>query len=167
MFFRKKKTIKKKRSPHKRRLSNYERSNAILNVEIKPSSKAILLTKKILKSKTTALRQKLSQSLLDELSDLVDIADVRVKISDARQYHKRAGGRVVYKQYGYYKPDSHYIYITNKTAVRQQILAPKTFLDTLLHEWLHHYDHEALNLDSIHTSGFYARLKDLKMKLKA
>jgi len=30
---------------------------------------------------------------------------------------------------------------------------------------LHHYDYKKLGLNSIHSAGFYARLKDLKLKL--
>jgi hypothetical protein len=162
----KKKPAKKtKRRKPMRRLSNYDKSNSILDIDIVPSNKAKILVKKMLKSKSTILRQKISQALLDELSVLMEIDVVRVKISDAKQYHKKSKGRVVYKQYGYYKPSTKYIYINNKTAVRQQILAPKTFVDTLLHEWMHHYDHEALKLDSIHTTGFYQRVRNLKIKL--
>jgi len=36
------------------------------------------------------------------------------------------------------------------------------FLETLLHEWVHHYDFTGLQLDrSLHTSGFFARIRDL------
>ena len=107
-------------------------------------------------------RQQLGDDLLDELADLARIDIVRLKISDAKQYHRKSGGRTTYKQYGYYKPDTKYIYINNRTAVRGQILAPKTFLNTLLHEWMHHYDSCKLKLDSIHTKGFYLRLSALQ-----
>ena len=40
--------------------------------------------------------------------------------------------------------------------------APKVFLETLLHEWVHHYDFTGLELDrSPHTSGFFNRIRDL------
>lgn len=136
-----------------------------MTIDFSISKTAERLVKKLLKSKTTALRQRLSTELLDELCDLSEICIVNAKISDAKQYHKKYKGRTVFKQYGYYKPDTKYIYINNRTAVRGQLLAAKTFLDTLLHEWTHHYDHERLGLDSIHTAGFYARLKDLKEKV--
>ena len=52
--------------------------------------------------------------------------------------------------------------IYNLTAIRQQVLAPKVFLETLLHEWVHHYDFTGLQLErSPHTSGFFARIRDL------
>jgi len=144
---------------------NYNKSNKIQSVDFPISDSAKYLSKKLLRARETTQRQQLSDDLLDELADMAEINIVKLKISDAKQYHKKRGGKTVYKQYGYYKPDTQYIYINNRTAVRGQILAPKTFFDTLIHEWLHHYDHEKLGLNSIHTSGFYARLKDLKAKL--
>ncbi|MBI3273777.1 MAG: hypothetical protein HYZ69_01400 [Candidatus Colwellbacteria bacterium] len=111
-------------------------------------------------------RQSLSEELLDQLNRDAHVGRVTVKISDTKQYHKKRQGRVVLKRYGYYRPRSHYIYIQNRTAVRGQILASKTFLATLLHEWMHHYDFERLHLRSIHTKGFYQRLFALKEALK-
>lgn len=144
---------------------NYARSNKIDSVKFPISAEAKLLLKQIMKSSEQTERQKLSDELLDELADLAKIDIVELKIDNTRQEHKRRNGRIVFKKYGYYKPGGKYIYIHNKTAARGQILAPKTFLDTLLHEWMHHYDFCKLKLVSIHSAGFYKRLKDLKMKL--
>ena len=145
--------------------SNYQISNSILKAKFPISDKALKLSDKLLKSSTEEDRQKLGDRLLDELADLARIDIVKLKISSVNQSHRRHKGRIVAKQYGYYKPGTHYIYITNRTAARGQFLAPKTFFDTLLHEWMHHYDFNKLKINSIHSSGFYARLKDLKTKL--
>ena len=144
---------------------NYRRSNQIERVDLYVSKTAKRLAAQLLESETTEERQQLSQELLFELDQLAELPICKVKISDARQRHKRSGGRVVYREYGHYKPDRKYIYITNHTAVREKPLAPKTFLDTLLHEWVHHYDTYKLKLNSIHTKGFYARLAHVKKKL--
>ena len=41
-------------------------------------------------------------------------------------------------------------------------LVAQVFLETLLHEWVHHYDFTGLELDrSPHTSGFFNRIRDL------
>lgn len=146
--------------------NNYQRSNAILKLKFKTSSQAKLLAKHLLLSRETEDRQQLGEELLDELCDLAKIDICNLKISEAKQYHRKRNGRVSFKQYGYYKPDTKYIYINNRTAVRGQILAPKTFLNTLLHEWMHHYDSCKLKLDSIHTKGFYTRLKILETQLR-
>lgn len=143
--------------------ANYLKSNKITTIDVLVSQDAVRLAELLLKVDTAFQRQKVSEQLLDELSDGAGIDIVNLKISDTKQYHRKRGKRTVFKQYGYYR--SRYIYIQNKTAVRGQILAAKTFIDTLLHEWLHHYDTYKLKLDSIHTKGFYLRLRDLKDKL--
>jgi len=144
---------------------NYRQSNLIETVAFPISDRAKKITAKLLGSKSTGKRQTIATALLDELSDQARIDIVRLKISSAKQWHKKRRGRVVFKQYGFYRPKSHYIYVNNRTAVRGQTVAGKTFLNTLLHEWLHHYDYKKLGLRSIHTRGFYARLRDLKGKL--
>lgn len=141
--------------------SNYEKSNAILTINFPVTRRAQKIADKLLHTKTVLFRQKLGDALLDELADCAKIDIANLKISPAKQYHKKRGGRTVFKQYGYYRPASKYIYITNFTAVQGKPLAPKTFLTTILHEWMHHYDYCKLKLNSIHTKGFYMRLASL------
>lgn len=145
--------------------ANYNKSNKITSVGFKVNISSVDLIQYLLETSEVKERQRLGEMLLDELSDAAQIDIVNLKISDTNQYHKKSNNRVVFKQYGYYRPKSNYIYIQNKTAVRGQNLAAKTFLDTLLHEWLHHYDTHKLKLNSIHTKGFYLRLRDIKEKL--
>lgn len=153
---------------------NYKKSNAATSVRFLISGEAKKLAQMILQSSGEDERERLSEALLDELSDAAKIDIVELKISDANQKHRKLNGKIVMKQYGFYRIKhmaggvglSHYICITNRTAARGQILAPKTFLDTLLHEWLHHYDFKKLKINSIHSRGFYERLNDLKRKLE-
>src|SRR3989339_98636 len=146
--------------------TNYEKSNKITSVKIHQSSEAIFLSQQILKLADARSRQDLGEKLLDELCDLTKIDIVKLNISDENQHHQKRNGKLVMKRYGQYQPGKNKIEIQNRTAVRGQILAPKTLLDTLLHEWLHHYDTCHLKLNSIHTKGFYLRLNDLKEKLE-
>ena len=147
--------------------SNYQKSNRIKRIKFKVSKGAYEIAQQILNSDATLKRQKLALELCDELCDLAGIDICNVKITEVKQAHKKSRGRVVYKQYGYYKPGEKYIYINNRTAVRGQILASKTFLNTLLHEWMHHYDSCKLKLESIHSTGFYLRLKSLEDVLRS
>ena len=49
--------------------------------------------------------------------------------------------------------------IYNTTTKTKKTIAIKTFYETLLHEFIHHYDIVGLKLgDSLHTSGFYKRI---------
>jgi hypothetical protein len=49
-----------------------------------------------------------------------------------------------------------------RTAQKKQVVAFRTFLRTLLHEFCHHLDYELLGLeDSFHTEGFFKRESSL------
>ncbi len=49
-----------------------------------------------------------------------------------------------------------------RTAQRRQVVAFRTFLRTLLHEFCHHLDYRLFRLaDSFHTEGFYKRESSL------
>lgn len=114
-------------------------------------------------------RQRLGQLLIDELDAQAGIGACAVVVADRRQVHHHNGQRLQSKTYGYYRcwfrdgaVERARIRIYHRTAVRQQVIAPKVFLNTLLHEWVHHYDFAGLRLArSPHTSGFYVRLRGL------
>lgn len=53
-----------------------------------------------------------------------------------------------------------------RTAARGRVVAPRTFLRTLLHEVCHHLDYELFELaDSFHTEGFFRREASLARQL--
>ena len=88
----------------------------------------------------------------------------QLTVNDKRQNHSLKDGKLKRKVYGTYKAGN--IVLSNKTAIREATLAPKTFLDTLIHEFMHHYDYEVLKFPvSLHTAGFYYRLGDVMKKL--
>ena len=58
--------------------------------------------------------------------------------------------------------------ILNRTPARGDVVRSSAFLNTLLHEFCHHHDAEALGLEnSFHTSGFYARIRHLREQVGA
>ena len=144
------------------RKENYQLSNSIFEIDFVPSEKSKIIACKFLATQSYFQRQILGEKLLKNLSNEAKIPHVRLKISDTKQWSKKRNGKTVFKLYGYYRPKSSYIYIQNLTSVFGKTIAPKTFLNTLIHEWLHHYDTQKLKLYSIHTKGFYARLASLK-----
>lgn len=106
-------------------------------------------------------RQKCSQELMDYLCEKFGIEHVEVFVSSGKRRTKGNG-----QVYGYYMVNQKKIVLYNTTAKTGQPVAIKTFFDTLIHEFIHHYDHQVLKLDySMHTSGFYKRIDDLKKKL--
>ena len=145
--------------------NNYRKSNSILSINFKPKEESRLFALEILTTQNHIQRQVIGENLLKSLSDDAKVSHVKLKISATRQWSKKRVGRTVFKLYGYYRTKTKYVYIQNLTSVRGKPVAAKTFLNTLIHEWLHHYDTEKLKLHSIHTKGFYLRLSSLKDSL--
>lgn len=144
---------------------DYERSNLILELDYRPTSGTCRLAQKLLQI-DPARRGPLSQRLLDALADELKVPRLRLHFHDKPQKHKVEDGRLTYKEYAHYDPEDG-ITVYNKTAVRQKYLAPKSYLDTIVHEFLHHLDYELLKLNhTYHTQGFYSRLGDLMGKLQ-
>ena len=148
--------------------SSYERSKGVERITWRefPLGKAIAYA--ILEERGAGGRQATGQQLLDLLNGAAGLPPCKLTVVDRPQRHSTRGGKLEMKTYGYYRiawesrPQKGTIRIYNLTAIRQQVLAPKVFLETLLHEWVHHYDFTGLQLDrSPHTSGFFGRIRDL------
>jgi hypothetical protein len=148
--------------------SAYERSKGEETVTWRefPLGKGIALS--LLNEVTAEGRQVKGQALLDVLNEAAGLPPCKLTVADRPQRHRTRGGKLELKTYGYYRiafettPHRGAIRIYNLTAIRRQVLAPKVFLETLLHEWVHHYDFTGLQLDrSPHTSGFFNRIRDL------
>jgi hypothetical protein len=150
--------------------STYVRSQAHSGLPVAPDAVARGLVMAVLEAGDEAReRRRLGQMLVDGLDDLAGLPECAVVIADRPQVHEHDGRRLQSKTYGYYRcryvdgavTDAR-IRIYHRTAVRQQVISPKVFLNTLLHEWVHHYDFAGLRLArSPHTAGFYARLRAL------
>ncbi len=148
----------------------YRRSQSATGLPVVPSAVARGLVTSILESgEDPAERKRIAQMLVDELSSLAGLPRVEIVVADRAQVHQHDGQRLQSKTYGYYRcvlnaegVSKARIRIYHRTAVRQKVIAPKVFLNTLLHEWTHHWDFAGLRLArSPHTSGFYARLRNL------
>src|SRR5437016_13917935 len=148
--------------------SAYERSKGVEQGTWRefPLGKGIALS--ILEETTAAGRQARGQTRRDVLDEAAGLPPCKLTVADRPQRHRTRGGKLELKTYGYYRialestPLRGSIRIYMLPAIRQQVLAPKVFLETLLHEWVHHYDFTGLQLDrSPHTSGFFARIRDL------
>lgn len=117
-------------------------------------------------NESVAMRGKAAQNLLDYLCDKFKINRCLVMVRNKPQLHNTSNGKLTKKIYGRYYPLTHTIELYNLTAIRKTPVAIATMYDTLLHEFMHHYDFEKLKLsESLHTAGFYKRITDLKNKL--
>lgn len=137
--------------------SVYTKSNEVTEVSLKRFDKSY--SKRFL-SDTNRLKD--GFELLNYLCDKFKIAPIKRLIILDKPRKQIKNGQI----HGYYVRNNREIYIYNKTAKTNKIIAINRFYETLLHEFIHHYDFEKLKLsDSPHTSGFYKRITDLMKKI--
>ena len=150
--------------------ATYRRSQGATGLPVQPSPVARGLALRIIDRRRTPLNASGSDSsLLDELDALAGLPHCDLVVADRAQVHSHNGQRCRARRTA--TTDAHSlrcevksarIRIYHKTAVRQQVITTKVFLNTLLHEWEHHHDFAGLRLArSPHTAGFYSRLRAL------
>ncbi len=147
-------------------MTSYEKSNSITSVSLNKFRKAEY-ERLLACGESESERQEASQRLLDYLCEKFGMPEVRVNVTLKKQLYRKTLHNGNVTTYGYYKPLSRTIKIYNHTAKIGKVVAIKKFTETLLHEFMHHYDHCYLNIaDSPHTTGFYKRISDLERKLR-
>ncbi len=165
------------------RRADYQRSNRIRTLPLHDPEEAAVAAERLLRAHDAAGRLRLGTGLLAVLSAQAGIGGPELVVPDEHQPHRRAGGRIVYSLQGDYRrrlpsPDDPTvarggrplgrIRVLNRTPARGNVVRPTAFLNTLLHEFCHHYDSERLGiLHSFHTGGFYARLRDVRDQIEA
>lgn len=140
--------------------NNYEKSNSVEVVKYNKFDKSYY--KNLSNAKSIGERLLYSKKLLSYLSQKYCIPTPQIFILDKKQPSNNFK-----KKYGCYNVGTQVIYIWNKTAKIGKEVSIKSYINTLLHEFIHHYDYYILHLScSIHSRGFYSRLSDLENKLQ-
>lgn len=100
-----------------------------------------------------------AQELIDYLCDIFSLPKLNIVVYNYKKLGKKCG--VIY---GFY--DFRNIHIYNKIGGKAVLVSNKKFLDTLLHEFMHHYDINYLHIETRgHKEDFFNRIKDLTEKL--
>jgi hypothetical protein len=93
-----------------------------------------------------------AQDLVTELCRLLGVRSVPIEVKGVRPRNARG------ELHGIFYPDAPRIVLWTRTALRQDVVKPKTFLRTLMHELAHYFDYALLRLgNSYHTRGFFKR----------
>lgn len=105
-----------------------------------------------------------AQTLASTLNSRLQIPGVRIEVLEKRPSNNWG------ELHGLYTPAEGNgppkVTLWMRTAKRQQIVAFRTFLRTLVHELCHHFDYELLHLqESFHTEGFYKRESSVLYRL--
>ena len=137
----------------------YRRSDAIVTLGMPPRLELSASVRRIeaaLAADDRAEVQRACQDLLDALTAGYRVPLVRVRIL-ARRPADGYG-----ELHGLYEPEdgpnAARVTAWMRTAQKQQVVAFKTFLRTVIHELCHHLDYELFALEeTFHTEGFYKR----------
>ncbi len=153
----------------------YLASDAIDRFPLKPSPTALAKVTALMRALdggAPSIVQRASQSLLDEVCRLLSVRSVRIEVRSVRPRNSRGelhglfyprapvrnaaasvGSRSATQSAG-----APLIVLWMRTAQRHDVVKPRTFLRTLMHELGHYLDYALLKLDdSYHSSGFYQR----------
>jgi hypothetical protein len=128
-----------------------DRYNFIASGASLARTQALLIT---LESGSMPAINRCAQGLIDEVCRVMGVAPVQVEIRGVRPRDPRS------ELHGLFYPNARppRMIVWMRTAQRHEVVKPKTFLRTLLHELGHYLDYSALNLgDSFHTKGFFKR----------
>lgn len=113
-----------------------------------------------LASGVVARVEDIAQRVADGICQAFRVPGIRVRVEARRPTDARG------ELHGLYVPGEQgtrsVVTVWMRTAKRQQPVAPRTFLRTLLHEICHHLDYTYLRLRrSLHSQGFYRRESSL------
>ncbi len=133
----------------------YLRSDAIDGFDLEAGPNALALAEALiaaLEGGNVAGTGRAAQALVTELCRLLGVRSVSIEVKGARPRNARG------ELHGIFYPDAPRIVLWTRTALRHDVVKPKTFLRTLMHELAHYFDYAVFRLgNSYHTRGFFKR----------
>ena len=146
----------------------YRSSDALKTVQLEDNDYLKTLTQ-ILEEQlplgNVEIVERCCQELADAICQQLKFANARIYVLERRPHNNYGELHGLYEPVDRGRPRAK-IYVWMRTAKRQQIVAFKTFLRTLVHEYCHHLDFEYYKLkDSFHTQGFFQRESSIVKQL--
>ncbi len=142
------------------------KSDAIERIDLSPTPQALRLTAALIAALADGnprATTRAAQALSDELCRSLSLRAPAVTVDTVRPRNVRG------ELHGIFYPSARpRIVLWMRTAARHDVVKPRTFLRTLMHELGHYFDYALLGLDeSFHTSGFFKRESSLMNALAA
>jgi hypothetical protein len=140
----------------------YDASDAIARIDLADRSASEEACRSVVEALANADKKALkraSQALADAICKDRDVPRVDIRVLAKRP---KSDTEELHGLYVREEDKTPVIRVWMKTAERRDVVKPKTYLHTLLHEIVHHLDYDLLKLeDSLHTEGFYKRENSL------
>ncbi len=119
----------------------YLRSDAIDAFDLVAGPNALALAEALiaaLEGGSVAGTGRAAQALVTELCRLLGVRNVPIEVKGVRPRNARG------ELHGIFYPDAPRIVLWTRTALRHDVVKPKTFLRTLMHELAHYLDYAAV-----------------------
>jgi hypothetical protein len=140
----------------------YLKSNSIDRFALVPDAAALALTATLMSKLAVGVPlaiERAARDLADQICGLLGVRAVGVEVRGVRPHNMRGELHGIFYPRGPSQaPGAPLIILWMRTAQRHDVVKPKTFLRTLMHELGHYLDYTLLRLeDSFHTAGFFKR----------
>jgi hypothetical protein len=139
----------------------YLRSNSIDRFEFAPTPQAaaaVAALIRVLEAGEGAATGRAARAAAAEVCRLATVAPVHVEVRGVRPKNARGELHGLFYPYDPRRRTPPYIVLWMRTAERRDVVKPRTFVRTLMHELVHYFDYSVLHLDdSFHTLGFFKR----------
>jgi hypothetical protein len=136
-----------------------ERFDLVLNDTIRNALDALM---RALESGNLAATATCARALTAEICRALRTPPVLVEVRGVRPRNTRSELHGLFYPYDARLKRQPYIVLWMRTAQRHDVVKPKTFVRTLMHEIGHYLDYALLRLDdSYHTQGFFKRESSL------
>lgn len=146
----------------KKQRAIYDASDAVAELELPEKERLRPLARAIevaLASDARPAVRRASQAFSDAITESLAIERVVVRILAKRPSNDESELHGLYVRE---EDEPPIIRVWMRTAARKEVVKPRTFVRTLIHEIMHHLDYTHLALeDSFHTEGFYRRESSL------
>jgi hypothetical protein len=138
------------------------KSDSIERFELVPDVAAFSLTAALvaaLSSGAPPVIEHAAQTLADQICRLLAVKAVRIEVRGVRPHNTRGELHGIFYPRGPSpRPGPPLIILWMRTAQRHDVVKPRTFVRTLMHELGHYLDYALLRLEeSFHTTGFFRR----------
>jgi hypothetical protein len=138
------------------------KSDSIDHLDLEPDAVTVSLTAALmtaLAAGAPSVIARAAQALTDSICGSIAVRSVRVEVRGVRPHNARGELHGIFYPRGQAStPGAPLIILWMRTAQRHDVVKPRTFLRTLMHELVHHLDYALLRLDdSFHTGGFFRR----------
>ena len=138
------------------------KSDSIDQFDLVPDAATFSLTAALIAALTSGAPltiERAAQSLADQICELMAVRAVRVEVRGVRPHNTRGELHGIFYPRGPSpRPGAPLIILWMRTAQRHDVVKPKTFVRTLMHELGHYLDYALLRLEeSFHTAGFFRR----------